>query len=1533
MKKFLSLVLAMIMTMSLVTISAGATEYKDLTDKDEIKYEEAVAVLNRIGVITGYPDGSFQPETELTRGAAAKIIVSLMIGPDAAAALPNTSSPYPDVPAGHTFAGVISYCKTKGYISGYGDGNFKPTGTLTGYAFAKMLLGALGYSSDIERFTGSGWTMNVANIANVAGLLDRISFDGAAAVTRDEACQLALNTLKATTVTYGGTSVVNGSTGSYTIQGTTATLRTSNNRDINANIGRKDWYGGNNQGSDYLTLEFGEEHFKDLRLEHDRYDPAHDEFGRPSNEWSYKKVTIGTFPLEADYTFTTQVAHVEDTDGTKEKALGLRNFDLVSDGGYSTWNGWGNDGRGYSTYGGTTTLWLNGKEDDTTFAAKTSKVADIADYTDNGTLVEVYVSYVDADWITDVVVIQTQLMEVKKIASDYVTLDQKEPDVAVSGTPNGDANVGFNFAPIDVKIEQVKDSNEDCYNVLKDLKAGDYVAIVPVTTDDGKTYEAAEVYVPETVSGTLTRVDTYGIGGGDKERGAIEITVGGTSYKIADWNDEMWALTDKEIKATRKDVTLHMDKYGNALLAEDVGSTNDFMVIGNFYQALSGNKVCTFVHGWDIGGNELDLNLGSSVKVNNHNGTQAVYGHVIGELVKYTSDGATGDADYRLVHNDVYDVYTNLKNTNAEQKKVADSEANFEIKASNLLVPLADKDTTGATIDGTYRTAVTTYKNVDYHNYYFDKSVKFIYVTLSDDGDEIDSIEFKNGAQNVTQKELTAAIMGWAAQGCVKKDQVKAVVIKRESNDASLNNMLYVTNYFGMKEYDKETGEKGFEIEALMYMDGKWVEDQRIIVDKDLKIGAFATYTARESAKYAENYYHVKNFTRHNANPAALFTYDAATVDVTAQLSGGGRTSEALLRMNNAYAIDVAGDPYSYNLTKITAAQVGNSHVAKDTESYVLGDYRGVSTTIDSAITNPDGIIVTKNAKFLNMVPSNRTYVENGVTRYWKDVDIDETKDLIDKVYNKTTGKVALTVLLNEKPDSDGFRTAYLVIVSDIGGGAGAVTPDATTYELALPEGVLGSVNGGAYQEGPLSIPAKTTNVTVSLKGDKGTLLTAASAYGVAFTASNGVLTGVLNNVTANGSVTGVAGYQVTSAKVVGTYIQFAMKNMSNGQMLEDSDLTGLITTPFADKQAMNQLVADKLMATGNVERATTNSVGDITVSTRTSGGSYADKTIVVSNIVIKLAANSASDAYVEAAPATTSDNGKKATVVAAGKDVLDIGPDPSVVSSSVFPNTPGTYFAPDVKSTIVALDFKAAVAAAIADQKAALTDAQADLSDATTAETSANTALTIPVSNFGSGIGLLTGDDNLAAVMAWNAWKIAQTAVSSNLNDATFANLKAATNNVETACSGITTLSTYYTLFIDAARDWEDALADKLAATKAVADAQDLPVNKNNVNSASTATTTFIFSDGLKCYPNDGQIANVGGNGNSWRKTGYVNRTPDALSTGLAIQVLEGQANPVIEVYLASDVAGTDKTATIASGATPIVTVTVDISGIEYAD
>ena len=71
MKKFLSLVLALVMTMSLVTISAGA---KDFTDDSKITYEEAVDVISAVKVVDGYADGSFNPNATLTRGAAAKII-------------------------------------------------------------------------------------------------------------------------------------------------------------------------------------------------------------------------------------------------------------------------------------------------------------------------------------------------------------------------------------------------------------------------------------------------------------------------------------------------------------------------------------------------------------------------------------------------------------------------------------------------------------------------------------------------------------------------------------------------------------------------------------------------------------------------------------------------------------------------------------------------------------------------------------------------------------------------------------------------------------------------------------------------------------------------------------------------------------------------------------------------------------------------------------------------------------------------------------------------------------------------------------------------------------------------------------------------------------------------------------------------------------------------------------------------------------------------------------------------------------------
>mgnify|MGYP000571474408 CR=1 FL=1 len=149
MKKFLSLVLALVMTMSLVTISAGA---KDFTDADKVNYDEAIAVLSAVKVIDGYTDGSFKPQTQLNRGQAAKIICNLILGPTTAAELHATAAPFSDVPADNIFAGYIPYCANKGIIGGYADGTFRPDRHLPPAPFSVLLYPCLGLAE--SRYAG-----------------------------------------------------------------------------------------------------------------------------------------------------------------------------------------------------------------------------------------------------------------------------------------------------------------------------------------------------------------------------------------------------------------------------------------------------------------------------------------------------------------------------------------------------------------------------------------------------------------------------------------------------------------------------------------------------------------------------------------------------------------------------------------------------------------------------------------------------------------------------------------------------------------------------------------------------------------------------------------------------------------------------------------------------------------------------------------------------------------------------------------------------------------------------------------------------------------------------------------------------------------------------------------------------------------------------------------------------------------------------------------------------------------------------------
>ena len=284
MKKLLALVLALVMSMSLVTISNAAFK-----DADKISNKEAVDVMVAVGVLAGYDNGEFGATDTLTREQAAKIIAYLDLGEDIAEALPAVKV-FNDVEASRWSAKYIAYCADAGYIAGIGDGNFDPAGKLTGYAFGKMLLCALGYDAEYEQFTGPSWQISVAKLMKTLDIAKNVSKIPSAVLTREEAAQYALNTLKTQTVTAnkGTTTTVGGVTVT-----TGATAATKNTNTIYYN-------GDTSDNAEYLCEKL---YGNDVKLR----TSTPDDFGRAAHTWFWKgtadKNKVGSYADTADYTF------------------------------------------------------------------------------------------------------------------------------------------------------------------------------------------------------------------------------------------------------------------------------------------------------------------------------------------------------------------------------------------------------------------------------------------------------------------------------------------------------------------------------------------------------------------------------------------------------------------------------------------------------------------------------------------------------------------------------------------------------------------------------------------------------------------------------------------------------------------------------------------------------------------------------------------------------------------------------------------------------------------------------------------------------------------------------------------------------------------------------------------------------------------------------------------------------------------------------------------------------------------------------
>ena len=293
MKKLLALVLALVMSMSLVTISNAAFK-----DADKIDYKEAVDVMNAVGVFIGDEKGNFNAKDNLTREQAAKIIAYLELGEKAADALVGSAT-FTDVAATRWSAGFVSYCAQAGVVSGNGDGTFAPAGQLTALQFGKMLLVEIGYDAKAAGMTGTDWAINTSKLLATTGLMNGIDGSVNQVLTREKAAQMCLNALKTPTVEYatkGSNITVNGaeinfgaSTPTY-VTNTLAKYQTISKDKLT--------------NSDEYTIELGEKLYTKLVLK-----DTTDAFGRPTRTWTFENKKVGEYTKDADLEYTAGVKY------------------------------------------------------------------------------------------------------------------------------------------------------------------------------------------------------------------------------------------------------------------------------------------------------------------------------------------------------------------------------------------------------------------------------------------------------------------------------------------------------------------------------------------------------------------------------------------------------------------------------------------------------------------------------------------------------------------------------------------------------------------------------------------------------------------------------------------------------------------------------------------------------------------------------------------------------------------------------------------------------------------------------------------------------------------------------------------------------------------------------------------------------------------------------------------------------------------------------------------------------------------------
>ncbi|MFT7184408.1 MAG: hypothetical protein ACI9QC_000750, partial [Oceanicoccus sp.] len=133
-------------------------EFTDLSSSHE--YYPAVSYLRSKGTVSGYPDGSFQPDREVSRIEGLKFIIS---GLEVPVSFGRTVSFSDTASTGAWYSDYLATAEDIGIVQGYSDGSFKPSQGVNRVELLKMLFASKGIS--VDPVVGSDPTPDVDNLS------------------------------------------------------------------------------------------------------------------------------------------------------------------------------------------------------------------------------------------------------------------------------------------------------------------------------------------------------------------------------------------------------------------------------------------------------------------------------------------------------------------------------------------------------------------------------------------------------------------------------------------------------------------------------------------------------------------------------------------------------------------------------------------------------------------------------------------------------------------------------------------------------------------------------------------------------------------------------------------------------------------------------------------------------------------------------------------------------------------------------------------------------------------------------------------------------------------------------------------------------------------------------------------------------------------------------------------------------------------------------------------------------------------------